>query len=262
MANPTPTYRVKFDGQYLPGYLQTEGYPLTMRNVMVDIINRDGGVIYSNGAMSRDLSLEFRVLSRLTDQTASGLEELEDCMDQYRDALAVCARAAVGQPLYIGPTDTDKYVLATFKDSDYQLLAPDHDAINYTLNFSTSPYFLGPVVSGSQAVSGDTSIGVVIGDTRKTYPEITIPSGITAITVSHTPSGKSFTFAGSHANPVTVYCDSLIVEDSAGTNYVASITSGPDFGIYHVGSGTMTLNITGVTGSGTVVVRMQPRTER
>ncbi len=262
MAHPTPVYRVKFDDQYLPGYLQVEALPLTMRNVMVDIINRDGGVIYSNGAMSRDLSLEFRVLSRLNHFSASGLEELEDCIDQYRDALAICARADVGQPLYIGPTTTDKYLLATFKDSDYQWTAPDHDAISYTLNFSTTPYFLGPTVSGSQSVSGNTSINVNIGDTRKTYPDITIPSGITAITVSHTLSGKSFTFAGTHANPVTVYCGSLLVEDSAGTNYVANITSGPDFGIYHVGSGTMTLNITGVTGSGTVSVRMQPRTER
>jgi hypothetical protein len=59
-----------------------------------------------------------------------------------------------------------------------------------------------------------------------------------------------------------VNCASLTVEDSTGTNFVASITSGPDFGIYHVGAGTMTLNITGVTGSGTVVVRMSPRTER
>jgi len=260
MPNPTPVYRVKFDGDYLPGYVQTEEFPLSMRNVMVEIINRDGGVMYQNGAASRDLSLEFRVLTRLSD--VDGMTDLEDCMDQYREALAICARASTNQPLYIGPTDTDKYVLATFKDSGYVLTAPDHRAVNYTLNFSTSPYFLGPVVSGSQAVSGNTSIGVAIGDTRKTYPQIVIPSGITAITVSHTASGKTFTFAGAHANAVTVDCAALTVKDTSDTNYIASITSGPDFGIYHVGSGTMTLNITGVTGSGTVVVRMQPRTER
>lgn len=259
MVAPTPTYRVKFAGTYLPGYLQTEGFPLTMRNVLVDIINRDGGVIYSNGANSRDLSLEFRVLTRVT---GTGLVQLEDCMDQYREALAICARAATNQPLYIGPTDVDTYVSATFKDSDYQLTAPDHRAMNYTLNFTTAPYLLGPVVSGSQAVSGNTSIGLTMTDTRKTYPEIVIPTGITAITISHTPSGKSFTYSGAHANAVTVNCASLVVEDSAGTNFVANITSGPDFGIYHIGAGTMTLNITGVTGSGTVLVRMQPRTER
>lgn len=260
MPNPTPLYRVKFAGTYLPGYLQVEGYPLTMRNVMVDIINRDGGVIYQNGAASRDLSLEFRVLSRLED--VAGIVHLGDCLEQYREALRTCARAAIQQPLYIGDTGVSHYVLATFKDSDYVLTAPDHRAINYTLNFTTSPYFLGPTVSGSQSVSGNTSIGLNMPDTRKTYPEIDIPSGITAITVAHSPSGKSFTFSGAHANVVTVDCGALTVEDSAGTNYVAAITSGPDFGIYHVNSGTMTLNITGVTGSGTVAVRMAPRLER
>ena len=254
----TPVYIVNFDGQTLPGYAQTEELPLTMRNVMVDIINRDGGVIYQNGAASRDLSLEFRVLSRLNN--VSGMLHLGDCLDQYREALRICARADRNQPLYIGPVN--HYVLATFKESDYQLIAPDHRAMNYTLNFSTTPYFLGPTVSGSQSVSGNTSMSLNMTDTRKTYPEIDIPTGITAVTVSHSASGKSFTFAGSHANMVTIDCAALTVEDSAGVNYIANITSGPDFGIYHVGSGTMTLNITGVTGSGQMRLRMQPRLER
>ena len=261
MAHPTPIYRVNFDGQDLPGYVQVEEYPLTMRNVMVDIINRDGGVIYSNGAASRNLSLEIRVLTRL-DNNASGIDQLEDCMDQYREALAICARADTNQPLYIGETGQTNYVLATFKDSTYVLDAPDHRAMNYRVNFSTYPYFLGPVVSGSQSVSGNTSISITMPDTRKTYPEIDIPSGITAITVSHTASGKSFTFAGTHANIVTVNCAALTVFDSVGNNKIADITSGPDFGIYHVGAGSFTLNITSVTGSGTVAVRMQPRLER
>lgn len=260
MTNPTPVYRVKFAGTYLPGYLQVEELPLTMRNVMVDIISRDGGVMYQNGAASRDLSLEFRVLSRVTN--TSGMVELGDVMEQYREALRTCARAEINQPLYIGPTTVGHYLLATFKDSNYTLNAPDHDAMNYTLNFSTSPYFLGPTVSGSQSVSGNTSISINMTDTRKTYPEIDIPTGITAITVAHTASGKTFTYAGAHSNVVTVDCAALTVEDSTGDNFVAFITSGPDFGIYHVGSGSMTLNITGVTGSGQVAIRMAPRLER
>lgn len=260
MTNPTAQYRVKFDGTYLPGYLQVEEFPLTMRNVAVDIINRDGGVIYQNGASSRDLSLEFRVLSRVENTT--GMVELGDCIEQYREALRVCARADTNQPLYIGDTGVSHYLLATFKDSSYQLNAPDHDAMNYTLNFSTSPYFVGPTVSGSQAVSGNTSISLNMTDTRRTYPEIDIPTGITAITIAHTASAKTFTFAGTHSNTVTVDCADLTVEDSTGDNFVAFITSGPDFGIYHVGSGSMTLNVTGVTGSGNVRVRMAPRLER
>lgn len=231
-----------------------------MRNVMVDIINRDGGIAYQNGATFRDLSIGMRVLTRL--DNVDGQEDLEDCLEQYREALAICARSEPSQPLYIGQTSVDYYVEATFKGSGYTLSAPDHRAMSFRLDFSTSPYFLGPTVSGSQAVSGNTSIGISMPDTRATYPQIDIPTGITAITVSHTASGKSFTLAGSHANVVTVDCAHLTITDSAGDNKVSMLTSSPDFGIYHVGSGTFTLDITGVTGSGTVAVRMAPRLER
>lgn len=260
MANPTPLYRVKFAGSYLPGYAQTEDYPLTMRNVMVDIINRDGGEHYQNGAGFRDYSVGMRVRSRLENTT--GIVHLGDCMEQYREALRICARAEPEQPLYIGEVGVAHYVEATFKGSSYSLTAPDHRAMNYRLDFSTSPYFLGQTVSGSQAVSGNTSIALNMTDTRRTYPVIDIPTGITAITISHTPSDKSFTLAGTHTNLITIDCGRLTVINANGVNKVADITSGPDFGIYHVGSGTMTLDITGVSGSGTVSVRMQPRLER
>jgi len=261
MTNPTPKYRVKFAGSYLPGYLQTEELPLTMRNVMVDIINRDGGIAYQNGATFRDLSLDMRVLSRL-DSNHSGIEQLGDCLEQYREGMRICARADKNQALYLGDTAIGHYLVATFKGSTYTLNAPDHDAMNYRVDFSTSPYFLGPTVSGSKSISGNDTITLNMTDTRKTYPEIDIPTGITGITVSHATSGKSFTFAGSHANVVTVNCADLTVKDSAAANKVALITSGPDYGIYHVGSGSFQLSITGVTGSGTVAVRMAPRLER
>lgn|SRR5574338_215159 len=258
MPNPTPKYRVKYDGNYLPGYVQREEIPLTMRNVMVDIINRDGGTTYQNGAAFRQLDLEFRILSRL--ESGTGPQHLSDCLEQYRDALRYTSRVTSASTLYLG--DMDAYLLARFNSATAPLAAPDHKAINYQISFDCTPYFLGPAVSGSKAISGNDNIVLNMPDTRKTYPVVDIPTGITNVTVSHAASGKSFNFGGTHANTVEVNCASLTVTDTAGANYVSYITTGPDFGIYHVGSGSFQLNFTNVSGSGTISVLMNPRIER
>ena len=105
------------------------------------------------------------------------------------------------------------------------------------------------------------TVTVDIGDTAKTYPIITIPTGITAITLSHSNTGKSFTLSGTHASSIIVNCATLQITQ-AGSNAVSFLTSSPNFGIYHVGSGTLTLSSSNVTGTGTVSVEMTPRYER
>jgi hypothetical protein len=99
------------------------------------------------------------------------------------------------------------------------------------------------------------------GNTRRTYPIITIPSGIRKITMSHTASGKSFTLSGTHADSFIVNCATLEITQG-GNNAFFYLASGPDFGMYHEGAGTMTINTSGVVGSGTVTVFMTHRYER
>lgn len=258
-SNPTPKYRVKFDGQNLPGYLQAEDIPLLNRNALVDILNRDGGTFYDNGAGFRKLSVGFRVLTRL--DNVNGMVHLGDCIEQYRDALRISSRALSASTLFLGPTD--HYLIARFSRASAPLAAPDNHAISYQLEFDVNPYFLGPMVSATDAISGNDNIVLNIGSTRKTYPLVTIPSGITSITLSHTPSAKSFTLSGAHAQAVTVNCANLTVTNADGTNAIDLLTSGADFGISHrTGSGSMTLDITNVGGSGNVTVSMSPRLER
>lgn len=258
MANPTPKYRVKYDGQYLPGYVQSEDIPLTMRNAMVDILNRDGGTMYQNGANFRQLSLGFRILSRL--DHVDSLLHLGDCLEQYRDALRISSRVESSSTLYLG--DTSHYLLGRFTGASNPLVAPDHRAINYSMDFDVTPYFKGEEIQVSDSISGDDTLVIAISDTRKTYPRFSIPVGITGITVSHVASGKSFTMSGSHGTNWWVDCANLTVKRTNGDNSIHQLASGPDFGMWHTGSGSFTVDITNVTGSGTMFMWLTPRLER
>lgn len=258
MPNPTPRYRVKFDGHVLPGYLQSEDIPLEARDGRVEVINRDGGPMYDNGTGFRGVILHFNVLSRLTN--ADGLAHLGDCLEQYRDALRDVTRVQSSSTLFFG--DTAHYLVAKYTRASSPLTAPDHKRIGYALEFSSTPWFYGPPVSSTDAISGNDTIVLSMPDTRKTYPVFTIPTGITRMAVSHTPSGKSFVFSGTHASDITVDCGRLIVTDTTGTNHITKIVTGPDFGIYHVGSGSFTGNVSLVIGSGNVTTIMVPRLER
>jgi len=257
-VNPTPKYRVKYDGQNLPGYLQSEDNPFLMRIAQTDVIGRDGGFMNDQGAGFREVNLSFIVLSRLDHVT--GLAHLGDCLDQYRDSLRMVARVASASTLFFGPSD--HWMLAKFRTASNPLIAPDHRRIAFNMVFNAFPWFLGPEVTTTDAISGDDTIVLNMPDTRKTYPSFEIPPGITGIRVSHSNSGKVFQLNGSHANTITVNCSNLTIKDTAGANYLSMLTSGPDFGIYHVGSGSFTANISQVTGTGNVRVYMNPRLER
>jgi phage-related protein len=259
MPNPTPVYSVKYAGTTLPGYAQTEDVPLAMRVSSAGVLGRDGGTASIRGIEFRDINVSMRVLSRLSSGT--DLDHLNDCKAQWRSALATCARASGStNALYIG--ETDRYINAIFVGSTEPLAARDARAVTYTLTFKGNPpVFLGTTVSGSASISGAGTVTVSIGDTAKTYPVITIPTGITRITLSHSNTGKSFTLSGTHASPIIVDCATLQITQ-AGSNAVSFLTSSPNFGIYHVGSGTLTLSASNVTGTGTVSVEMTPRYER
>lgn len=259
MPNPTPQYAVKFAGTTLPGYAQTEDVPLAPRVTDTAVLGRDGGLVYQRGTGTRDIAVSMRVLTRLSSGT--GKQHLSDCLDQWRDALSTCSRASVsGAHLYLG--DTDRYINAVFAGSTAPLAAKDSKAVTYTLNFKGNPpWFIGTTVSSSTSVAGNTTLSVNIGDTRKTYPIFTIPSGITRITLTHSGTGKAFTLSGSHSTNLVVDCAKLTVT-SGGSNAISFLTSSPDFGMYHVGSGTFSVSSSNVTGSGSVKIELTPRYER
>lgn len=256
MPNPSPIYIVTYSGTQLPGYVQAEDMPLFMKTAQSEILGRDGGTQARQGAAMRDVSITMRILSRLSSGTE--LQHLDDCKDQWREALATCIDIDGPAQLKVG--DTDRYLMAEFISSSAPLQAVGSARrITYNLTFKASPsYFLGTVVSGSASVSGNTTITTAIGDTRRTYPTITIPSAITRITLSGVGTGKSFMLSGTHASPWVVDCATLQITQG-GSNAVSFLQTSPDFGISHVGSGSLVLSSSNVTGSGTVAVTMQPR---
>ena len=258
MPNPSPIYLVKYNDTVLKGYATSEDIPLAMRIGTVPVIGSDGGVATGRGGDFRNFQVGMRILSRLS--SGSGLAHITDCKDQWRDNLATCARVSGPAKLYIG--ESDRYILCTFESSSAPLVAGSSKAISFELNFQAStPWFLGTTVSGSQGVGGNTTVSVTIGNTRKTYPVIIVPSGITHIMLDHTASGKSLILSGSHLNPLVVDCSTLSIT-SGGNNAYYYLSSSPNFGMYQSGAGTMVLNASQVVGSGTVTVSLTPRYER
>lgn len=255
---PSPIYLVKFNGQTLPGYATDEDVPLAARLSAMSILGRDGGILSGRGTDFRPLEIRMRALSSLTNGT--GLQHLNNCKDQWRLALAICSRTVGSAALYIG--ESDRYIMCEFEGSSAPLTARNSRGISYALSFKGNPpWFIGAEVTSGTNVSGNGPLTLTIGDTRKTYPTITIPTGITGITLSHPSTGKSFTLSGTHAASIVVDCATLEITE-AGYNAISYLQSSPDFGIYHVGAGTLTLSSSNVTGSGNVTLAMTPRLER
>jgi hypothetical protein len=259
MPNPSAQYKIRFDGHVLPGYAQSEDLPINARNSLVEIINRDGGVSAGSGSGFKEVSLSFHILSRLSNDNP-GILHLGDCLEQYREALRIVTRVPSASTLFFG--ETAHWLVGRYASAAAPLAAPDNKRISYQLTFDTNPWFYGPEISNSDVISGDDVLVLNMTDTRETYPSFEIPSGITHITVDHTPSGKGFTLNGPHSLPIIVDCARLMIKDTSGVNRVDLLSSGPDFGIFHMGSGSFSVNITEVDGAGNVRVYMNPRLER
>lgn len=259
MPNPSAVYTVQFSGTTLPGYCQFEDLPLFMKVASSEILGRNGGTQDRLGASMRDVTLRMRLLSTLSGGT--GAQHLDNVMDQWESAMNTCVDAEGPAQLKIGRTD--RYLNAEFISASAPKESIESSRrYTYTLTFKANPpYFIGTTVSGSAAISGNGTITTAIGDTRRTYPTITIPSGITRITLSGVGTGKSFTLSGSHASPWVVNCATLQITQ-AGSNSIEDLISSPDFGISHQGSGSLVLSSSNVTGSGTVSVTMAPRYTR
>lgn len=258
MPNPSAVYVISANGTTLPGYCQEEDLPFSVRVPSKDILGRSGGVQSRGGVALRDITLRMRLLSRLG-VGATGLQHVNDIKDQYRTAADLLDDIQGAFQLKIG--ESDRYLNVQLLSANLSLAAGQPTRGTYTLGLRANPpYFLGTTVSGSSTVSGSTSIVLSMNDTRKTYPVITVGSGITILTMAHSGSDKSMTLSGI-TEALTVDCSSLTISyvDDGSLSAVQHLTTSPDFGIYHIGSGSFSLDISAVTGSGTVSVEMQHR---
>lgn len=254
---PTPIYRVQFDGNYLPGFLQQEDIPFEFRVRSGESINQMGGSIGNNGAAIRNVKLSMRLISRL--DTATGLQHLEDCKDQWREGLRYVARLNILAPLFVG--DTDRYVQAMFRRSGMPLSAGSStQRTTYDIDFLIKPFFIDTTIL-TDSVSGNGSLDVTFTDTAKTYPTFVIASGVTAATFT-APDSRTLTFTrGSVTGAVTVDCGRLTALQADGTTAIQTIDE-IDWGFSHIGSGTFTVTVSGYAGSGSITMNMQARYER
>lgn len=138
VGQPTPVYKIQFNGSILPGYGQAVDDPLVKRVTPRRVPYQSGGAGTALGADARSVRISMRLLTRLSRNTSSRAR-LDDLMEQYRDTLAIVDRVVEPTELYIG--DSDRYLLATFVEASMPLTAPDHQAATYTLTFSAEAYY-------------------------------------------------------------------------------------------------------------------------
>ena len=260
---PTPIYRVKYNGTNLPGYLQNEDVPIEQTAYNVKVLGRDGGFLGEHGYNFKEITVNLLLLSRL-DRGATGLQHLNDCKAQWRDALAIAARADGLQPLYIG--ETDRYVNAVFVGATAPLQAPVTNRVSYTMRFMAEPWFLSATPFTDTRAASVGIYSVTPGNSRKTYPVFTIATGITAITIEDDTvggSGNYFILSGTHTNPWVVDCGKLTITEN-GVNVISVLISDPQFGIWWQGGATdtMDINVIAKTGSGNITIDMPLRYER
>ena len=161
MPNPSPVFVITYNGEQLPGYSQGFDDPLSHRIAAIDIPGRDGGFLRGQGAAIRDVTLQMRVLTRLTSGT--GLAHLNDCLDQYREALRILESANGAKAnLYVG--NTTRYLRAAFVGASAPLSASENRRLTYSVTFKADPYYLGetltfsrPTISAARlTLTGDT----------------------------------------------------------------------------------------------------------
>jgi hypothetical protein len=260
MPNPTPIYVVTYDGLQLPGYVQNEDRPVVMASIEDTILGREGINSTSIGSKSRQISFTFLVKSEL--ENVSDLLHLENCKDQWRSALKILTRNPGMKELKI--KDTDRYYLAKTERSSQPLAAGKSRSIMYTVDFTAQPWAYAETPA-TDTFTGNGGILLDVGDSRKTYPVFTIPSGVTAFTATDdSGSGKSLDFVrGSYGSvQITIDCAQMLVYRTSTGVDASSTMANLNFGLYYNGTdGNYNITITNFAGSGTVTVDAYPRYE-
>jgi hypothetical protein len=259
MPNPTPIYQVEFDDQLLPGYVQSDSRPLSFKRVISNPIGRDGGRSNNSGADLRELTLDFRVLTRL-DNNTSGIQHLEDCMDQYREALAILTRTY--EPAELRIHDTDRYYVVSVDNISAPMVAGENRRLTYSVKFTAQPWaYGGTLAEGTFSGNGTLTVSG-LDNSRRTYPTLTVAGTVTAFNAED-DNGKLVEFVrGSFSGTITINCSNMVVTTASGNNAVSTLTT-LNYGLYYTPNvdGEFDLTVTGYTGSGNVNVYLRPRYE-
>lgn len=163
-SRPTPQFKLQFNGSVIPGYCQNLDDPIRYRIGTYSVPGRDGDINSYQGAQSRTVTASMRILTRLAH--VDGRTHLDDCLAQYRDALAILTRVTSASSLYNG--DTDRYLPdAYFESASLPLAAPDHRAVTFTLTFRTASWYLSTTTRSAtrQSISTARITGTASGST-------------------------------------------------------------------------------------------------
>lgn len=256
MANPSPIYQVTYDGVQLPGYVQNEDRPVVIKSADNEIAGRDGFTATAFRTGARQAALTFLVKSELG--SATELEHLENCKDQWRTALKILTRNPGFKQLRIH--DSDRYYLAKPEGSSMPLEAGRGRSITYDVDFSMQPWAIA-VSPATTSFTGNGGINLAIGDSRRTYPIFTIPAGVTAFSATDENSKVMSFLRGANTGTITIDCGAMTATNASGVSAVTSLVNA-GFGLHYKGSdGNYAITITGFTGSGTVNVEMYARYE-
>lgn len=258
MANPAPIYIVSYDGVQLPGYVQGDDRPITLDNNKDKVFGRDGGIVTPTGAGLRSIGLTFYLPSDLS--SGSGLDHLNNVMNQYRVGLATLTRPYGENPLVIH--NTDRYYLATVEKISAPLTAEKHRTIRYSVDFTAQPWAISTVAqTGSFSGNGTANVTGMTGS-RRTYPIFTIPAGVTAFTATDGYGHTLEFLRGAYTGEIEVDCATMLVtKTSDGTNAINTMVTLNYKLYYSPDSDTFPITITGYAGSGTVDISVPKRYE-
>ena len=257
MANPTPIYTVRYGSEQLPGYVQGEDRPVVLNSVDNKLLGKDGFDTAFAGTAPRDIALNFLIMSSLG-SSVGDLAHLEDCKTQWRNALKILTRNPGLKQLEI--SDTDRYYLAKVDRVSAPLTSERSRSIRYTVDFTAQPWAIGKTAV-TTTFTGNGTPSIAIGDSRKTYPIFSIPSGVTAFTVTD-ENGKILQFLrGTASGTITVDSGTLTASTASGGSAVTTMVN-LGFGLFYAGTdGVYNMTVSGFAGSGTVTVSMYPRYE-
>ena len=259
MPNPTPIYVVEYGGLQLPGYVQSIDRPTTLVSNVNTYFGRDGASLYVPSAEPKKLTIDFLIMTRLG-TNSSGLLHLDDIMDQYREALAILTRSYGQNTLRI--QDSDRYYLAIVDNVGMPVTAQSSTRGVYTVSFTAQPWAYGSTDQSSSFTGNGTVTVTGLEDSRRTYPILSVPNGVTAFTAT-SDAGQVIDFVrGSFTGVITVNCANLTAVTAAGVNAINTMDN-LNFGIYYAPNidGELEFVVTGFAGSGTVDVDVTPRYE-
>jgi hypothetical protein len=247
MANPTPIFVVTYGGEQLPGYTQGFDPALSMRWHDDEIVGRDGYHAVAAGAGSRRINMEF-LLKSDAGGSATGLQHYENLMAQYRLATKILTRDQAEKELFIHYTD--RYFLAKAESISGPLEAGRVTGMNYNVGFVMQPWAYQHPES-TETFTGNGTVVLEVGDSRRTYPTFSVTSDVTAFTATD-DSGKSVVFERGEANGVLrIDCGAMtVIRPSNGANATQTMQN-LNFGMYYNGTdGTYEITITDYAGSG------------